>query len=279
MMRTVPLIAAFSVILFLVQLSTSFALYQWVDEKGIVHLTDYPKPSLQQVEEEKVNAAPPELPAKTDPLPGVLPARQPLSIEKKQGEPTQPAPVPAIPAPKSALVDKPTVSSPQAPLKQTSQDIASSPVRTAQAVQLSLTPLSSDIPKPEQSAAGQTSMPPQQALAAFMAAFAFFILAASVFLYIYGSLCMFLIAGKLNVDAAWTAWVPIINIWTFLASAGKPCWWVLLFFVPFVNFFVGVYLWMCITENLGRSKAQGLIMLLPGVNLIFLGVLAFSRKA
>jgi hypothetical protein len=95
--------------------------------------------------------------------------------------------------------------------------------------------------------------------------------------YIYWSLCLFKIAKKLNVEAAWTAWVPIIQIWPVVGSAGKPWWWILLLFVPLVNLIVGIYLWMCISENLGRNKWLGLLMLVPVVNLIFLGVLAFSK--
>jgi hypothetical protein len=47
--------------------------------------------------------------------------------------------------------------------------------------------------------------------------------------------------------------------------------------VPLVNIFVSIYLWMCITENLGRNKWLALLMLLPIINFIFLGILAFSK--
>jgi hypothetical protein len=96
-------------------------------------------------------------------------------------------------------------------------------------------------------------------------------------LYIFTSLCLFLIAKKLNVPAPWTAWIPIIQVWTFVTSAGKAWWWILLLLVPIVNTIVGIYLWICITENLGRNKWLGLLMLLPVINLVFLGMLAFSR--
>jgi hypothetical protein len=96
-------------------------------------------------------------------------------------------------------------------------------------------------------------------------------------LYIFTSLCLFLIAKKLNVPAPWTAWIPIIQVWTFVASAGKAWWWILLLLVPIVNTIVGIYLWICITENLGRNKWLGLLMLLPVINLVLLGILAFSK--
>jgi hypothetical protein len=95
--------------------------------------------------------------------------------------------------------------------------------------------------------------------------------------YIFTSLCLFLIAKRLNVPAPWTAWIPVIQVWTFVSSAGKAWWWILLLLVPIVNTIVGVYLWICITENLGRNKWLGLLMLLPLINLVFLGILAFSK--
>jgi tetratricopeptide (TPR) repeat protein len=96
-------------------------------------------------------------------------------------------------------------------------------------------------------------------------------------LYIFFSLCLFLIAKKLNIENPWTAWIPLIQVWTFVSSAGKAWWWILLLLVPIVNTIVGVYLWICITENLGRNKWLGLLMLVPIVNFVFLGILAFSK--
>jgi hypothetical protein len=96
--------------------------------------------------------------------------------------------------------------------------------------------------------------------------------------YVYFSLCLFSIAKKLHISEPWTAWIPIVNIWTIVSAAGKPWWWILLLFVPIINIFIGVYLWICITENLGKNRLLGLLMLLPIINLIFLGFLAFSRE-
>jgi hypothetical protein len=119
---------------------------------------------------------------------------------------------------------------------------------------------------------------PANAIAAVAAGFLAVILAATVGLYVYFSLCMYLIARKLNVPAAWTAWLPILQVWPFLGSAGKSLWWAILLLIPLVNVFVGVFLWMRITENLGRNSMLGVLMLLPVVNLVLLGVLAFSGR-
>ena len=82
----------------------------------------------------------------------------------------------------------------------------------------------------------------------------------------------------IHVPAAWLAWVPILQIWTFFSSAGKSLLWIIPCLIPFVNVFVGVYLWMCIAENLGKNKWLGLLTLVPVVNLILPAILAFSKK-
>ena len=116
------------------------------------------------------------------------------------------------------------------------------------------------------------------ALVGVIAALGMFFFVIAIAFYVYYCLCMFLIAKKLDVPAPWTAWIPIVQVWTFVASAGKPAWWIILLIVPIVNFFVIAYLWMCIAENLGKNKWLGLLMLLPIVNMIFLGILAFSKS-
>lgn len=109
------------------------------------------------------------------------------------------------------------------------------------------------------------------------AGFTMIFLAIYIALYVYGCLCLFLIAKKLNVPAPWTAWIPFVQVWTLVTSAGKPWWWILLLLIPVVNLIVLIYLWVCITEKLGRNKWLGLLILAPIVNLVFIGILAFSK--
>jgi len=97
-------------------------------------------------------------------------------------------------------------------------------------------------------------------------------------LYIFFSWCLFLIAKKTNASAPWTAWIPIVQIWAVVSSAGKQWWWILLLLIPLLNFFLVIYLWMCISENLGKSKWLGLLMLVPLANIVLLIILAFSKS-
>jgi hypothetical protein len=110
-------------------------------------------------------------------------------------------------------------------------------------------------------------------------------------LYIYISLCLYLIAKKIDVPNPWLAWVPLADLWTFVASAGKEWWWlpimaalIALSLIPYIGFIfillniaAAIYLWICITENVGKNKWLGLLMIVPVVNLIFPAILAFSK--
>ena len=125
---------------------------------------------------------------------------------------------------------------------------------------------------------GEMPGPPPGLFSGLFAGFMIIYLVIAIASYIYTSLCLFLIAKKLDVPAPWTAWVPIIQVWTFVSAAGKPWWWILLLLVPIVSIIAGIYLWVCITENLGRNKWLGLLMLVPIVNFVFLGMLAFSKS-
>jgi tetratricopeptide (TPR) repeat protein len=102
-------------------------------------------------------------------------------------------------------------------------------------------------------------------------------IAVGVAFYIFLALCLFLIARKLAVPASWTAWIPLVQIWAYVSAAGKRWWWILLLLIPLVNYIVAIYLWMCISENLGKNRWLGLLMIVPVVNFFFLGFLAFSK--
>ncbi|GAB4490276.1 MAG: hypothetical protein OHK006_22910 [Thermodesulfovibrionales bacterium] len=133
-------------------------------------------------------------------------------------------------------------------------------------------------PKPSFPAAKPGMPPGAGGIMAIVAGFMMIVLIVGVVLYVFVTLCIFLIAKKLDVPAPWTAFVPVVNLWTIVMCAGKPGWWVVLFLIPIVSVIVSIYLWMCIAENLGRNKLLGLLMLVPIVNLIFLGMLAFSKS-
>jgi hypothetical protein len=117
------------------------------------------------------------------------------------------------------------------------------------------------------------------------------VLVLLVVLYLYFALCLFLIARRLAISNAWIAFAPVVNLLILIRSAGKPQWWMaimvvlmlltvmpvfgILFSLMFDVLFV--YLWMCVTNNLGKNKWLGLLMIVPVVNIIYPGCLAFVK--
>ena len=278
MTKRLFLVAAFIIIALSLFLSPAFAAYSWVDDNGVFHITDYPKPVKREepkesapVPDKVVAPIPPEVkqsPAQTAPL-APTPPQGPITkatatAPSSAGTPTMrpAAPVsPLSPAPgvHGAVATAATATVSQLTTTATLTAVQEQP-RTA-------------LPLPE-----ELQQMTNEGVMAFVAAFFMIFLVLGAALYVYFSLCLFLIAKKLNVQAPWTAWIPLVNIWTLLQAAGKPCWWVLLFFIPFVSVIVIAYVWMCIVENLGRNKWLGLLMLVPIVNLVYIGVLAFSNQ-
>ena len=59
---------------------------------------------------------------------------------------------------------------------------------------------------------------------------------AVVLLIIVGLWKMFTKAGK----PGWASIIPIYNLIVLIEITGKPLWWIVLLFIPFVNFVVGI---------------------------------------
>ena len=97
-------------------------------------------------------------------------------------------------------------------------------------------------------------------------------------IYVFTSFCLHTIARKTNTEHAWLAWIPIANLYLVCRIAGRPWWWLLLFFIPIVNIVVGVIVWMGIAEARDKNKWLGILMIVPIANLVMLGYLAFSGE-
>lgn len=68
-------------------------------------------------------------------------------------------------------------------------------------------------------------------------------------------------AGK----PGWAAIVPIYNLVVLLEMVRKPMWWILMFFIPFVNFIFLILLYVELAKAFGKGGgfAAGLILLSP----------------
>ena len=84
-------------------------------------------------------------------------------------------------------------------------------------------------------------------------------------------------AWKVYVKAGQPGWgclIPIYNIYLLLVIAGKPTWWIILFFIPIANLVASILMWLAIAENFGKSSGFGIGLVF--LSIIFLPILAFG---
>ena len=73
-------------------------------------------------------------------------------------------------------------------------------------------------------------------------------------------------------EAGWKGIIPFYNIWVLMEIIGRPGWWLILFFVPVVNFII----WIIVCLDLAKSFDHGTgfaigLMIFPFIFFIILG--------
>lgn len=123
------------------------------------------------------------------------------------------------------------------------------------------------------------------AILAASAAIIFMSLILVLAVYIYSALALMTIAKKTKTPNGWLAWIPIVNTYLIVQMAQQPWWHIfalLLSFIPIVGSWaflaVTAFWWWKIAEGLKREGWQGILMIIPIVNLVMLGVFAWSKK-
>ena len=104
----------------------------------------------------------------------------------------------------------------------------------------------------------------------------FFLL--TVLLYAYPALCIYRIASKVGDDNAWMAWVPIANLWLLCEMTDQSGWLVLACLIPYIGGIVVLYLMLSLPNALGVDTPDKYLIVIPGVNLIYMGYLAFRKE-
>ncbi len=93
---------------------------------------------------------------------------------------------------------------------------------------------------------------------------------AVMVLVIAGMWKTFVKAGK----PGWACLIPIYNVIVLLEIAGKELWWIILFFIPVVNFVILILVSIAVAEKFGKGAGFGLgLAFLP---MIFFPVLGFG---
>lgn len=135
----------------------------------------------------------------------------------------------------------------------------------------------------------------------FFGAFLVVFLVVALVGYVYGAICLQTIARKTNTPNGWLAWIPVGNLVLMINIAKKPMWWLALFLAPalgwlltflmgqfvliilvpliIVNIVLAVMLWMGIAKARNKPEWWGILILVPLLNLVVPGYLAFSSDA
>jgi uncharacterized membrane protein YhaH (DUF805 family) len=77
-------------------------------------------------------------------------------------------------------------------------------------------------------------------------------------------------AGQLG----WASIIPILNIYFICKIAGRPGWWVILMFIPFVNFIIWIILCIDLAKSFGKGTGFGIGLIL--LSFIFFPILGFG---
>jgi hypothetical protein len=72
----------------------------------------------------------------------------------------------------------------------------------------------------------------------------------------------------------WGCLIPFYNLYLMLEMSGKPAWWLVLFFIPFVNFIAAILLMLAFAKSFGKGGGFAVGLLLLGF--IFFPILAFG---
>jgi hypothetical protein len=101
---------------------------------------------------------------------------------------------------------------------------------------------------------------------------------APIFLF-YLALVVFIIASLWKVftkagQPGWAAIIPIYNAYVLLQIAGRPGWWLLLYFIPVVNFVIAIIVSIDVAKAFGKGGGFGVGLAL--LSFIFYPILAFG---
>jgi hypothetical protein len=91
--------------------------------------------------------------------------------------------------------------------------------------------------------------------------------------YVFYGYCLGLVFRKAG-QPLWAGFVPIYNSYILLKVVGRPGWWLILYFIPVINFIITIIVYLDLAKSFGKGVgfALGLIIL----SFIFIPILAFS---
>lgn len=93
--------------------------------------------------------------------------------------------------------------------------------------------------------------------------------------FVFFAICMAKIFTKAG-RKWWEAIIPIYSTYVLLQIVGRPGWWLLLYFIPFVNFIISIIVYIDLAKAFGKDVLVGILLLL--VPIIMLPIFAFGKS-
>ena len=112
---------------------------------------------------------------------------------------------------------------------------------------------------------------------AFLGPIVFLFWTLPIIVYIWMAVCLQTIARKTGTQDDWLAWIPIANTYLLIKIAGWSGWWIFALLVPILNIGLVIAWWWLVSEKRGKPGWLGVLMIVPPIDLIVPGVLAFSE--
>ncbi len=102
--------------------------------------------------------------------------------------------------------------------------------------------------------------------------------------YLYAAFALMAMARRSNTPNGWLAFVPIANVYLMTQIAGLPWWWILSILLaiipvlgPILSGIAMIYIWWRIAERLGKPGWWSLLLLVPVINLVIIGLMAWGN--
>ena len=117
-----------------------------------------------------------------------------------------------------------------------------------------------------------------------LAIFGIFIFVLLAALYIYTSLALMTVAKKNRTGPLWLAWIPVANVILMLKMAKLQWQWIFALLIGIIPIIGGalimagvVYVWWQICRHMHKPEWYAILMIVPFVNLVVLGYLAWGK--
>ena len=96
--------------------------------------------------------------------------------------------------------------------------------------------------------------------------------------WIYPAICFQRIAQKSNTEPSWLVWVPIASLYLLCKLARTSGWWMLLCIISYIGAIFTLILLSRVPKCLGVNDGSRFLIIVPVVNFIYLGYLAFRQE-